>query len=57
MGLMMSLNMLVETAAGFDYTSAECIGCKYLHGSHETCVQQLTGHDSMAVWITKVQLA
>ena len=25
-GLLMSLNMLVETAGGFDYTGADCIG-------------------------------
>ena len=25
-GLLMSLNMLIETPAGFDYTGADCIG-------------------------------
>ena len=26
MGLMMSLNMLIETPGGFDYAGADCVG-------------------------------
>ncbi len=50
-GLLMSLNMLIETPAGRDYTGAEI--CAWMHeaGFRETRVQPLTGPDSMAVGI------
>ena len=50
-GLLMSLNMLIETPAGRDYTGAEI--CAWMHeaGFRETRVQPLTGPDSMAIGI------
>ena len=51
MGLMMSLNMLVETAGGFDYTGADCIGWMRDAGFSETRVEHLVGPDSMVVGI------
>jgi hypothetical protein len=48
-GLMMSLNMLVETPAGFDYTGADCQGWMKEAGFRETRVEHLVGPDSMVV--------
>jgi len=50
-GLLMSLNMLIETPGGFDYTGADC--CAWLReaGFRETRVQHLTGPDSMVIGI------
>jgi precorrin-6B methylase 2 len=50
-GLMMSLNMLIETPAGFDYTGAECQGWMKEAGFRETRVEHLAGPDSMVVGI------
>ncbi len=50
-GLMMSLNMLIETAAGFDYTGADCQGWMKEAGFRETRVEHLTGPDSMVIGI------
>ena len=50
-GLMMSLNMLVETPGGFDYTGADCRGWMREAGFRETRVEQLAGPDSMVVGI------
>jgi hypothetical protein len=50
-GLLMSLNMLIETAAGFDYTSADCCGWMKMVGFRETRVEHLVGPDSMVVGI------
>jgi hypothetical protein len=50
-GLMMSLNMLIETPAGFDYTAADCIGWMKDVGFREARVEHLTGPDSMVVAI------
>ena len=50
-GLMMSLNMLVETPGGFDYTGADCQGWMRETGFRETRVEHLTGPDSMVVGI------
>jgi len=50
-GLLMSLNMLVETPDGFDYTSADCAGWMKQAGFRETRVEHLTGPDSMVVGI------
>ena len=46
-GLLMSLNMLIETPAGFDYTGADC--CEWMReaGFRETRVEHLLGPDSM----------
>jgi hypothetical protein len=50
-GLMMSLNMLIETPAGFDYTGADCQGWMKEAGFRETRVEHLAGPDSMAIGI------
>lgn len=50
-GLLMSLNMLIETPAGFDYTGADCTGWMKEVGFRETRVEHLTGPDSMVVGI------
>ena len=48
-GLMMSLNMLIETSGGFDYTGADCIGWMKEVGFRDTYVEHLIGPDSMVV--------
>ncbi len=50
-GLLMSLNMLIETEAGFDYTGADCQGWLREAGFSDTRVEPLTGPDSMVVGI------
>ena len=50
-GLMMSLNMLIETPGGFDYTGADCIGWMKEAGFHSTRVEHLVGPESMVVGI------
>jgi len=50
-GLLMSLNMLIETPGGFDYTGAD--GSRWLQeaGFRHTRVEHLLGPDSMLVGI------
>lgn len=50
-GLLMSLNMLIETPGGFDYTGADC--CCWLKeaGFRQTRVEHLLGPDSMVVGV------
>lgn len=50
-GLMMSLNMLVETPGGFDYTGGDCTGWMKEAGFSETRVEHLVGPDSMVIGI------
>jgi hypothetical protein len=50
-GLLMSLNMLIETPGGFDYTGADCCGWMKDAGFRETRVEHLVGPDSMVVGI------
>ena len=50
-GLLMSLNMLIETPGGFDYTGADCCGWLQEAGFRETRVEHLSGADSMAVGV------
>ncbi|HEU4777044.1 MAG TPA: methyltransferase, partial [Telluria sp.] len=50
-GLMMSLNMLIETPGGFDYTGADCCGWMKEAGFRATRVEHLVGPDSMVVAI------
>jgi precorrin-6B methylase 2 len=50
-GLMMSLNMLIETPGGFDYTGADCAGWMTAAGFSETRVEPLVGPDSMVIGI------
>jgi len=51
LGLLMSLNMLIETPGGFDYTGADCTGWMRAAGFRETWVEHLIGPDSMVVGI------
>ncbi len=48
-GLMMSLNMLIETPGGFDYTGADCIGWMEDAGFSDMRVEHLVGPDSMCI--------
>jgi O-methyltransferase domain/Dimerisation domain len=48
-GLLMSLNMLIETPGGFDYTGADCQGWLQGVGFRDTYLQHLAGPDSMVV--------
>ncbi len=50
-GLLMSLNMLIETPAGADYTRAECAAWMREVGFRETYTEHLLGPDSMVVGI------
>jgi hypothetical protein len=50
-GLMMSLNMLIETPGGFDFTGADCTGWMKEAGFSDTRVQPLIGADSMVIGI------
>ena len=50
-GLLMSLNMLIETPGGFDYTGADCCGWLQEAGFRETRVEHLVGPDSMVIGI------
>jgi hypothetical protein len=50
-GLLMSLNMLIETAGGFDYTAADCIGWMREAGFRETRAEPLVGPESMIIGI------
>ena len=49
--LLMSLNMLIETRSGFDYTGEECAGWMRQAGFASTRVEALAGPDSMVVGI------
>ncbi len=48
-GLLMSLNMLIETPGGFDYSGSDCMGWLKEAGFRETRVEHLIGPDSMVV--------
>jgi hypothetical protein len=50
-GLLMSLNMLVETDGGFDYTGADCMVWMREAGFRETRVEHLVGPDSMVIGV------
>jgi O-methyltransferase domain/Dimerisation domain len=50
-GLLMSLNMLIETPGGFDFTGADCQGWMREARFSQTRVEPLTGPDSMVVAI------
>lgn len=49
LGLLMSLNMLIETPTGFDYTGADAIGWAREAGFADAEVQPLAGPHSMMV--------
>ena len=48
-GLLMSLNMLIETPAGFDYTGSQCREWMRQSGFRTSHVEHLTGSQSMVV--------
>jgi SAM-dependent methyltransferase len=50
-GLLMSLNMLIETSGGFDYTGADARAWMRETGFRESRVEHLVGPDSMIVGI------
>lgn len=50
-GLLMSLNMLIETPGGFDYTGADCAGWMRAAGFSGIRVEHLAGPDSMVIGI------
>jgi len=50
-GLLMSLNMLIETQGGFDYAGGDCMGWMREAGFRETRIEHLVGPDSMAIGI------
>jgi hypothetical protein len=50
-GLLMSLNMLIETPGGFDYTGADGAGWMRKAGFRKTSVVPLVGPDSMVIGI------
>jgi len=50
-GLLMSLNMLIETPGGFDYSGADCIGWMKEAGFRETRLEHVAGPDSMVIGI------
>ena len=51
MGLLMSVNMLIETQAGFDYTAADCRSWMADIGFRDSYAESLAGPDSMVVGI------
>ena len=50
-GLLMSLNMLIESPGGFDYTGADCQSWMQDVGFRETRTEHLIGPDSMVIGI------
>lgn len=50
-GLLMSLNMLIETPGGFDFTGADCQGWMKEAGFKDTRIVPLAGPDSMVIGI------
>jgi hypothetical protein len=50
-GLLMSVNMLIETPAGFDYTAADCRSWLADIGFRDSYAEPLAGPDSMVVGI------
>jgi hypothetical protein len=50
-GLLMSLNMLIETPKGFDYTGADCCGWMKEAGFQDTHVEHLVRPDSVVIGV------
>lgn len=50
-GLLMSVNMLIETQAGFDYTAADCRAWMADAGFRDSYAEPLAGPDSMVIGI------
>jgi len=51
LGLLMTLNMLIELPGGFDYTGADCFGWMKETGFRDTLVVHQIGPDSMVIGI------
>ncbi|MBA2352624.1 MAG: acetylserotonin O-methyltransferase [Pseudomonadota bacterium] len=51
LGLLMSLNMLIETPGGFDYTGEDCSQWMRMAGFRETRVEHLVGPNWMVIGI------
>jgi hypothetical protein len=51
MGLLSSLNMLIMTAGGFDYTGADCVGWMRETGFQDMRVEPLTIEQSMVIGV------
>jgi hypothetical protein len=49
----MSLNMIIETDGGFDYTGADCQAWLRAVGFVDTYVEHLSGPDSLVVGIKR----
>jgi hypothetical protein len=47
----MSLNMLIETRGGFDYSGADCSGWMREAGFKQMRVEHLSGPDSMVIGV------
>jgi hypothetical protein len=50
-GLLMSLNMLIETEGGFDYSASDCMGWMTEAGFASTRAEHLVGPDSMVIGV------
>ena len=50
-GLLVSVNMLIETQQGFDYTAADCRSWMAQTGFRDSYADPLAGPDSMVVGI------
>ena len=50
-GMLLSLNMLIETHGGFDYTGADCLSWMKEAGFRDARVEHLLGPDSMVIGI------
>jgi SAM-dependent methyltransferase len=50
-GLLMSLNMLIETRGGFDFTGADCAAWMREAGFKQSRVEHLSGPDSMVIGV------
>ena len=50
-GLLMSINILIETSGGFDFTGADCSGWMKEAGFKNIQVEHLIGPDSMVIGI------
>jgi hypothetical protein len=50
-GLLMSLNMLIETPGGFDYTAGDCMAWMQMAGFSSTRAEHLLGPDSMVIGV------
>ena len=53
-GLLMSLNMLIESPGGFDYTGKDCMGWMKEVGFREARVEHLVGPESMVIGIKQI---